>query len=112
MPDANDPGTSDTPETDGAKGTSSLTGLKKHVKPISLERLIEGFPVYFKTARQIIVRPSSFVSAMDVNSEQELRVEPVLGTSALLDFEPQVAQLPSGGQGTRAPSGSYRPQPE
>ena len=72
MPNANDPGTSKPPDTANAKGNSSPNSLESHVKSISLERLIQGFPLYLKTAREIVLRPTAFVTALDVNNEKEL----------------------------------------
>jgi hypothetical protein len=66
MPDTNTHDTASTPE-----GTSSSPSLESHVKPISWERLVQGFPLYFKTVQEIVLRPTKFVAGLDVKSEEQ-----------------------------------------
>ena len=66
MPDSNIPETTSAPER-----TSFPASLESHVKPISWERLVQGFPLYFKTVREIVLRPTKFVAVLDVKSGEQ-----------------------------------------
>jgi hypothetical protein len=70
MPNANDPDTPQLPTPLTPK--LSPDSLESHVKSISLGGLIQGFPLYFKTAREIVLHPTAFVTALDVNKEEGL----------------------------------------
>jgi hypothetical protein len=74
MSDADASGTTKLPDTPDTASTPSTTSppdtLESYVEPISLKGLIQGFPAYFKTSREIVLRPAAFIATLNGKAEE------------------------------------------